>query len=241
LAEDFGKNMPTAEMPSTAPIAEIQMTSADEVEFPYRAMSSSAIASIVFAVIALLLGYFFWPTLGLAVVGFVVGLAAFRTISRFPEEFDGKQIAVAGMLLNLLVIGLGASFHTYVYLTEVPDGFTRVQFYKLQQEENGPNAPTDDALKIDGQPIFLKGYIHPSSGSGLLKRFILVPDLGTCCFGGQPKSTDMIEVTLHNGQTTKAGLIKKKLAGEFRVNRAPEKLADFDNNVFYRLKVEYIK
>lgn len=236
--KDFGKKMLTAEM---SPTAEIQMTSTDEVEFPYRAISSSAIASVVFAIFALISGYFFWPTLGLAVVGFVVGLAAFRTISRFPEEFDGKGIAVTGMLLNLLVIAAGVSLHLYIYMTEVPDGFTRVQFYTLQQDANGPDMPTDEAIKIDGQPIFLKGYIHPSSGNGLLKRFILVPDLGTCCFGGQPKSTDMIEVTLHGGQTTKASLMKKKLAGEFRVNRAPEKLTDFENNVFYRLKVEHIK
>lgn len=221
--------------------AEIQMTSTDEVEFPYRAMSSSAITSCGFAFIALLLGFFFWPTLGLAVVGFVVGLAAYRKIARFPEEFDGKQIAIAGMVLNFVVIAAGAGMHTYIYMTEVPDGYTRVPFYLLQQETGGPDRPTEKAMEIDGDPVFLKGYIHPSSGSGLLKRFILVPDLGTCCFGGQPKSSDMIEINLQGGQTTKAGLTKKKLAGEFKLNRAPQKMTDFDNNVFYKMKVEYIK
>lgn len=221
---------------------EIQMSSADEaVEFPYRAMSSTAIASVLFAIIALVCGFFFWPALGIAVIGVIVGMFGLRQIHRFPEEFDGKRVATAGILANLLIVVGGASLHTYIYLTEVPEGYTRVHFYELQQEEGGLDRPTEKALEIHGQAIFLKGYIHPSSGSGLLKRFILVPDLGTCCFGGQPKSSDMIEVTLGGGQTAKAGMTKKKLAGTFTLNQAPQKLADFDNTVFYRLKVDQVR
>ena len=51
----------------------------------------------------------------------------------------------------------------------------------------------------------------------------------------------MIEITLQGGQTTKAGLKKKKLAGKFKVNRAPQKLTDFDNNIFYRMSVDVVK
>ncbi len=222
--------------------AEIQMSSAaDAVEFPYRAMSSTAIASIVFAVIALLSGFFFWPALGLTFVGAGVALLGYRQITRFPDEFDGKQVAVAGLFLNLAILAAGAGLHTYIYLTEVPEGYTRVHFWELQQNGDGPDRPSDKAFEINGQPIFLKGYIHPSSGSGLLKRFILVPDLGTCCFGGQPKSSDMIEVTLSGGETTKAGMIKKKLAGTFTLNQAPQKVTDFDNTVFYRMQVDQVK
>jgi hypothetical protein len=221
--------------------AEIQLTAAEEVvEFPYRAMSSSAIASIIFAVVGLLAGLFFWPMLILCVVGALIGLVGYRKITRFPEEFDGKSIAVAGIALNLLIVAAGVSMHTYVYLTEVPEGYTRVQFYELQQSGE-MDQPTAKAFEIDGQPVFLKGYIHPSSGSGLLKRFILVPDLGTCCFGGQPKSSDMIEVTLVGGDTTKAGLTKKKLAGTFVLNRVPQQVTDFDNALFYRMQVDVIR
>lgn len=210
-------------------------------EFPYRAMSSTAVASVVFAVVALLCGFFFWPFLGLALAGMAVGFVGYRQIRRFPDEFDGKRIAVTGMLFNLMILIGGAGLHTYIYLTEVPEGYTRVQFYELQQGGDGPDRPTEKAFEINGQPIFLKGYIHPSSGSGLLKQFILVPDLGTCCFGGQPKSSDMIEITLVGGQTTKAGLTKKKLAGTFVLNQAPQKLTDFDNTVFYRMKVDQLR
>lgn len=222
--------------------ADVQMSSpTNEVEFPYRALSSAAIASVIFAVVALT-GFFFWPCLGLALLGGVLGLFGYRQIKRFPKEFAGQSLAMTGIVLNLLVVLGGVSMHSYIYLTEVPEGYTRVHFWELQQVSNAPqDKPTTKAFEIDGNAIFLKGYIHPSSGSGLLKRFILVPDLGTCCFGGQPKSSDMIEINLLNGQTTKAGLTKKKLAGTFMLNRGSQKVTDFDNNVFYRMKVDQIR
>ena len=110
------------------------MSSADEVDFPYRAMSSAAVASVVFAVFALVLGFFFWPALGLALVGLIAGISALGKIMRFPEEFDGRHIAVLGLVLNAVVIAAGAGMHVYIYMTEVPDGYTRVPFYVLQQE-----------------------------------------------------------------------------------------------------------
>ena len=55
-------------------------------------------------------------------------------------------------------------------------------------------------MDLDGKRIFVKGYVHPGvSDMGQIKKFILVPDMGTCCFGGQPKMTDMIEVTIVDG------------------------------------------
>lgn len=213
----------------------------DAVAFPYRAMSSQAIASIVLAVLSIFVGVFFWPGLGLAVIGVVLGLFGYRQIARYPEEFDGKTIAQIGIAVNLVVLLAGTAMHSYIYLTEVPEGYTRVHFYELQQATGGPDRPTERAIEINGESIFLKGYIHPSSGSGLLSRFILVPDLGTCCFGGQPKSSDMIEVTLTGGQSTKAGMTKQKLAGTFTLNNAPRMVTDFDNSVYYRLKVDQVR
>ena len=216
--------------------------SSDQVEFPYRAISSTAITSIVFSGLGALGGFFFWPALGLSLIGMIAGWLGVRQIRRYPDEFEGMRLAILGVSVNALVLFGGASMHIYIYATEVPDGYTRVQFYELQQDATqGVDTPTQRAVEMNGEAVFLKGYIHPSSGSGMLKKFILVPDLGTCCFGGQPKSSDMIEVTLMDGQATKAGLTKKKLAGEFSVNNAPRRVTDFDNNVFYRMKVDIIQ
>ncbi|QDT08093.1 DUF3299 domain-containing protein [Planctomycetes bacterium K23_9] len=224
--------------------AELQMSAAaDEADFPYRAISRAAIASVVFTVFALPgLVPTFEPMLFLAVIAIVAALVAMRAVKRYPDEYSGRAIALFSLIASLAILVGGVSMHTYIYLTEVPDGYERVPFFELQQPSDAKiDAPTELAYDIDGKPVFIKGYIHPSSGGGVLRQFILVPDLGTCCFGGQPKSTDMIEVTLLGGKTVKAGLTRRKLAGKFQLNSAPQVVTDFDNNVFYRLRVDQIK
>jgi hypothetical protein len=216
----------------------------DVVEFPYKAISRGAVVAIVMAVLAIPgLIPEFAPLLALCILGIIAAIVALRSIRRYPEEFSGRGLALAALAINGLLLGGGASLHTYTYMTEVPEGYTRVKFYELQQDGSGNKLqrPTDKAIEVHDQDIFLKGYIHPSSGSGLLKHFILVPDLGTCCFGGQPESSDMVEVTLSGGQSTEANMRKKKLAGKFRVNQAPQSLTDFDNAVFYRLRADQVK
>ena len=225
--------------------AELQMSSAysaESTDFPYRALSRGAVASVVLFVLSLPgLVPVFSPMLAFTPVGIAAALVGLRSIRRYPDEFSGATLAWFGVLSNLVVLTVGIGLHTYIYLTEVPEGYTRVGFYELQAPSDALPGPTPKAVEINGEQIFLKGYIHPSSGSGLLRQFILVPDLGTCCFGGQPSSNDMIEVTLTGGQTAKAGLIKKKLAGRFILNSAPLEINGFDQPLFYQLRVDQIR
>jgi hypothetical protein len=205
-------------------------------EFEYRSLSRAAIGSIIFFVLGLF-GLMFAALLALAGIG--VGLAAYalRAIARYPEELSGRTVAWTGLVLNGLLLVGGIGLHAWIYLHEVPPGYLRVAFAALQRRSYEPDVPTDQAAELSGQQIFLKGYMHPSSGSGQLRKFILVPDLGTCCFGGQPKSTDMIEVTLENGQTVNHSLRRMKLAGKFEVDQRA--VAGFDNVVYYRLKAQF--
>jgi hypothetical protein len=221
--------------------AEVQLSDYYEaVDFPYRALSLAA----VFSVLMVPLGMFglVWAfALVCSVVGVICAALALRTIARWPEEYSGRTLALCGAGINALLLLGGSAHHSYVYATEVPEGYQRVSFYEFQQPDRAPDMPTARAMEVNGQDIFLKGYIHPSSGSGLLRRFILVPDLGTCCFGGQPRSTDMIEVTLTKGQTVRTGLTKLKLAGKFTINPYAQKAADFDNQIFYQLRAEHVR
>ena len=201
--------------------AELQMSSAsDAVEFPYRALSRSAIASLIFTLLALPgLVPTFEPMLLLSLLGIASAGVALRAIRRYPNEYSGTPLATFGLVACLVILVGGSAMHTYIYLTEVPEGYDRVQFYKLQQDQDRPDGPTELAVEIDGKPVFIKGYIHPSSGGGMLRQFILVPDLGTCCFGGQPRSSDMIEVTLLGGQTVKAGHDATKAGRQIHLKR----------------------
>ncbi len=219
------------------------MSSTDEsVDFPYRAISRSAVVAVICGVFALPgLVQDFSFVLSLAFVGVLAAYLAIRVTGNYPEEYTGRGLAIFALVFNLMLVVGGVTMHIHTYLTEVPEGYTRVLFHELQQDQNAVQIPTEKALGIHGKDIFLKGYIHPSSGSGLLKHFILVPDLGTCCFGGDPKTTDMIEVTLSGGQTTKANFRKKKLAGQFMINPAPVSLTDFKSSVLYRIRVDHVK
>jgi len=228
---------------ATAEFQDTQFSrSVDDAEFPYRAISRAAVTSIIMILPAVLgLVPAFSPMLFFAVVGMVAGTFAIRTISRYPDEYSGLTLAWFGLIVNAMLLVGGIAEHAYIYATEVPEGYDRVQFYELQQAEPLPDIPNATAVALDGKAIFLKGYIHPSSGSGMLRRFILVPDLGTCCFGGQPRSTDMIEVILTGGKTVRAGMTKLKLAGKFYLNPQSQKAADFDNQIFYQMRVEQLR
>jgi hypothetical protein len=72
------------------------------------------------------------------------------------------------------------------------------------------------------------------------KKFVIVPDLGTCCFGGQPPLTHMIEVTLTGDQYAHKDFRKKRLAGTFSVNPYL-KPVDGLQGVYYQLRADILK
>lgn len=214
---------------------------ADYGDLPYRALSRGAVLGVILFVLGLPgLVPTFEPMLVMSLLGLVASVHAVRVVRRYPEEYSGGMVAQAGVVLNACLFFGGVGLHTYIYFTEVPDGYERVGFYELVTPDRLPDAPTPRAVEVDGTDIFVKGYIHPASGSGQLSRFVLVPDLGTCCFGGEPRSSSMIEVVMANGETVRAGKLKIKLAGKFTVNKYMQKSRDFDNAVFYRLKADMV-
>ncbi|WP_237607384.1 hypothetical protein [Roseimaritima sediminicola] len=243
MATDVQEKEPQANV-TTEPAAfsDPVLSGTAEADFPYRALSRGAIVSVALAVVALVgLVPGFQVMLVLAVFGIAAALLGLRMTSLYPREYGGRLLAQIGLSLNLLLVVGGMAEHAYIYATEVPEGHQRVPFYVLQQTEEGLDFPTEEAMQLNNEKIFVKGYIHPSAGSGRLTRFVLVPDLGTCCFGGQPKSTDMIEVVLTGGQTVRANLLKKKLAGDFMVVPQGTQSQGFDNPVVYRLRANHAK
>ena len=98
-----------------------------------------------------------------------------------------------------------------------------------------------DAAKLDGKKVFVKGYVHPSvSGQGPVKKFVLVGDMGTCCFGGPPKLAEMIEVTIVCDQAVSYNQMKRRFGGTFRLDPRP-KPADGSAGGHYQLHVDYVK
>ena len=212
---------------------------ADGAEFqPYRAVNRSAVLAAVLAGLSFL-ALLFSTLLVLPIVGLVLGISAISTIRRYPTEYTGLQMAkIATAVCALLFVG-GASWHVYTYATEVPDGYDRIGFWDLQPDPDYPELPVSPkSLELSGKKIFIKGYMHPGVASGgKVNHFILVPDMGTCCFGDQPKPTDMIEVYVPDAENRVAYSFRQiKLAGTFAVSQEPNDSLGL-NNVWYHLKV----
>ncbi len=206
----------------------------------YKSVSRAAIASLVLGIAGLTAFPFLFLTI-LPIVGLVFAYIAFAAIRKFPDEVIGKPIAVAGLLCCGAICLLAPAYHTYVYMTEVPEGYIRVDFDSLKSGLGQPDLPPLDALSLDGKQVFIKGYIHPTSMDTMLaKRFVLVPDLGTCCFGGQPPLTHMIEVSLSGDQHARKSYRKQRLAGTLHVNPSLKPI-DGLTGVFYQLRADILK
>ena len=211
----------------------------DDVQI-YRAVSKSAVMCLT---VGLLSGaaLLFPLLLPLPVVGLVLGLVALAKLRRYPEELSGRTAAMLGIALNVVLLVGGVALHSVVYATEVPEGFQRISFAELQPVPEAPQMPIPpNTLELDGKKVFIKGYVYPDGQQYNIKRFILIPDMGTCCFGGQPKLTDMVEVTLRDPLRTIFERRKRRLAGTLTVDTRLKPVSGL-GGVYYRLDAEYVR
>jgi hypothetical protein len=211
-----------------------------EAYVPYRALSRAAVASVVMGLLGLS-ALTAVPLILLPALGLVLGVWGSRAIRRYPNEYSGRSLAIAGIVGNLLLLLGSSTLHAAIYVTEVPEGAMRISFADLQPSKRAPELPVPpEALDLDGKRIFVKGYVYPDGQQYNIRRFILVPDMGTCCFGGQPKLTDMIEVTLRDPHRTVYSRTKRKLAGVLRVDSNLKPVSGL-NGVYYQLDADYVR
>jgi hypothetical protein len=164
----------------------------------------------------------------LAVFGLVLGLICLRQIRRSNGALGGKMLTRAGVALCGFFLVTGSVWHGYVYATEVPEGYRRLNFLQdisLKEFifEDGMTKLHPDVAALEGQNVFVKGYIYQSKEtmSGLpFETLVLVKDNQICCFGANPKPSDMIVVTMAKGKSARyvEGLVS--VGGEFHA-RAP--------------------
>jgi len=204
----------------------------------YRALSSTAIAALVcgfFSLAALLSPWM----LMIPFLGILIGWSAFSKIKNRPMELTGKHLAAVGLALSSLLFVGSAVLHGVVYATEVPEGYQRISFRELQPDKDSPLPIPEEAIALNGQRIFVKGYVFPGDERNNLRRFILVPDMGTCCFGGDPALTDMIEVSLKPPQRISFSWRKRRLGGVLHVDPSLKPISGLQG-VYYRLDADYL-
>jgi hypothetical protein len=219
------------------PIAEPVVASNEYLQ--YKTLSSAAVASLVVGILSLLAFLHPWFVV-IPVVGVVLALVAIRGIKANSEEFTGLPIAKAGLLLSLVFGVAGPGYQAVVYATEVPEGALRISYAQLQPDEEVPGQLIPPAaLELNDQRVFIKGYIYPGQQQHGITQFVLCRDQGDCCFGGNPKVTDRIEVILPPGTEVSYSQRQFKVAGKFRVE--PTQTAEGLGAVFYHLDADYIR
>lgn len=191
-------------------------------DFEYRPMPALVSVAGAFAFFSLTAFILDWLLLVPAVGLILTGIALWQ-IRRSEGAYGGRGMAWALFAIMALELGGASGIYAYSFATEVPEGFRRVNFagdiskYELKTVDGQLQIP-EPVQQLDSQPIFLKGYMYPTREPYGLKRFVLCKDMGQCCFGGNPKPTDMIVIEMddHKSVDYRSGLVS--VAGTFRTH-----------------------
>jgi hypothetical protein len=228
-------------------------------EFDYRPLSTSAVASGVLALLSIMIfvaaqGSFESALMlvPLPVMGLIMGWKSLSTMRANPGQFSGGVVAKLGVALSVVCLVGGLGYGGYVRATEAPPGYERTSFTELRPDEvetRGNHTIPDEIAKLDGQKVFIKGYMRPgthysdggASVSNGIARFLLVRDNQTCCFGdlANVKYFDQMAVACKGRLRTdyKQGLYR--VGGTLRV--FPENAHDMAHGPAYALEADYIQ
>lgn len=201
----------------------------------YRALSPLAVVAGVLGLFSLT-AFLSDVMLIVPVLGLIFGIVAWRRIAELPDELTGLTPAKIGVALSTVCLVGGVAWHTYVYMTEVPEGYQRVSFEDLRADPKVPNQLIPpSAVDLVGKDIFVKGYIFAGGRqSEGIRKFVLVRDRGDCCFGGNPPITDRIQVSVADSRGVNfVQGVPVKVAGKFRIQ--PEGAIEGEGGVYYHL------
>ena len=117
--------------------ANVQFTQAIDAEVhaqEYRALSAAAMTCLFLALLSVfsLLSIYL---LAIPVLGILVGVYALMQIKQRSAELTGRGFAIAGITVSCVLFVLSLSYAAYVYATEVPEGYQRIDYSQLQPEE----------------------------------------------------------------------------------------------------------
>jgi hypothetical protein len=209
--------------------------------FHYRSISKAALAGIIFSITGFL---FFISSLliVLPLAGFALCLIGLSSIKRLPEELSGKSVAKTGLILSGVTLLIGSALHGYTIATEVPEGYERISYRMLKDDPKTLLEYSEKAEELDGKKVFLKGWIRPGNRTNNLKDFILVGDFGSCCFGGSPKITDVVAISILGDERVSYGWKMRKIAGTFRLNRKKASTTEEGvPSVYYQIDADIVK
>jgi len=204
----------------------------------YRSVSALSVLAMILGLMSFttLLTIYFLPV---PIAAIVVGIVAVKSVRKNRETQTGTVMAVCGSALATILLISGLSLYVWEEYLSLPEGYEPVAFGLLQEEPGVGQTLPDSALDLDGKQILLRGYVYPHSQKRGLQRFVLVPDFDTCCFGGQPKLTDMVEVKLAEPLRIDFSFNRRKIGGVLKVHPDLKRIEDL-TGVYYELEGTYI-
>lgn len=185
----------------------------------YRTLSVQALVGVCLSLLSFLAYFDGWLAI-LAFGGAYLGWRAWSNIRENPDQWSGLAFAKFAMALGVANFFGSIGLNSYIYATEVPDGHRRINYEILQPDTTikGERIP-ETAFELNGQPVFIKGYIHPATPiKEGIHSFVLVRDRKECCFGNTPKITDKILVQVANPGGINYDTWMVKASGTFRVD-----------------------
>ncbi len=219
-----------------------QSGSPHDQEFLYRPIPALVPVSMAFVVISLLASI--WDLLlVIPLAGVILSMIAWRQIRQSQGTLSGGLLASLTLGLQAMMFVGFASMHIHSFATEVPPGYERTNFTtdiskKGFSTENGRVGVHPDVQKLVGEKVMIKGYMYPTKQMTGIKSFVLCRDNGDCCFGGQPKTTDMILVKM-NGDKTVNFHDNKVMVSVSGIFKAEPTVDETGLRPVYQLECEY--
>lgn len=222
-------------------------------DFQYRTLSSGAIASLV---LGLLSGLVFLAAhdsiqaclmmCPIPAIGLAIGLRALKRIRIMPENLSGSRMAAAGTMLSVFCLVAGLGYSGYVYATEVPSGYTRTSFTEFRPDDvevRGNVLVPPDIAKLDGNKVFIKGYMRPDSTSQRhhVRGFLLVRDNYQCCFGDLAKIKFYDQVLVKVADSLRVDLSTRLIRMGGTLHIQPENIPKGPGHPAYTLEADYVR
>jgi hypothetical protein len=221
---------------------ENDFTNQEGLDIQYRSVSKSAVASLIFSILGLS-AFLAEPLIVFPLVALAFALIAWINFRKHREELIGKGLIYLAAPLALACFLGALAHHLYVYRTEVPEGYRRISFAMLRDNPKKALKYSELAPELDGEKVFLRGYVRPGDKKRNLKHFIMVGDFGSCCFGGSPKISEVVAVSIDiPDKTVNYGYALRRIGGTFRF--LPETASTDDKEVpqvYYHIIADHIK
>ena len=165
----------------------------------YQAINPLSVGSVIVGLLSAL-SFLHWGFLFLPVVGILLGIAGMVNLFRVEGARVGIYLSSTGIALSILLGGGLYALSVYRYYHVTPAGYTAIDYNLLESKD--PNKPFPDAaFELEGQRVFIRGYMYPSRQQTSLSHFVMSRDNGVCAYClPNPKLTDQVFVELADGR-----------------------------------------